>query len=48
MTSAALDLIVGTWLIIYAVPEIFTPQIAGLVDIGIILLALAHIAARLR
>jgi hypothetical protein len=48
MTSAALDLIIGIWLIVYAVPQIFDEKVAGLVDVGIVILGLAHIAARLR
>jgi hypothetical protein len=46
--SAALDIIAGTWLIVYAVPSIFDEKTAGLVDIGIVVLALGHVAARLR
>jgi hypothetical protein len=48
VTSAALDLIIGVWLIVYAVPAIFDEKVAGLVDLGIVVLGLAHIAARLR
>jgi hypothetical protein len=44
MTSAALDLIIGVWLIVYAVPVIFDQQTAGLVDVAIIVLGIAHIA----
>jgi|HubBroStandDraft_6_1064221.scaffolds.fasta_scaffold295018_4 hypothetical protein len=47
MTSAALDLIIGVWLIVYAVPMIFDQQTAGLVDVAIIVLGIAHIARRL-
>jgi hypothetical protein len=47
MTSAALDLIIGVWLIVYAVPVIFDQQTAGLVDVAIIVLGIAHIARRL-
>ena len=47
MITAALDVIIGTWLIIYAVPEIFDKQTAGLVDIAILVLGVAHIARRL-
>jgi hypothetical protein len=47
MISVALDIIVGAWLIIYAVPEIFDKQTAGLVDIAILVLGVAHIAKRL-
>ena len=47
MITAALDIIVGVWLIVYAVPVIFDQQTAGLVDIAILVLAVAHIVRRL-
>jgi hypothetical protein len=38
MTSAALDIIIGAWLIVYAVPMIFDEKTAQLVDMGIVIL----------
>jgi hypothetical protein len=47
MITAAFDIIGGVWLIQYAVPTIFDKQTGGLVDVAILVLAVAHIARRL-
>ena len=45
--TAALDVIIGVWLIVYAVPVIFDQQTGALVDIAILVLSVAHIVRRL-
>ena len=47
MIIAALDVIIGVWLIVYAVPVIFDQQTAALVDTAILVLSVAHIVRRL-
>ena len=47
MITAALDVIIGVWLIVYAVPVIFDQQTGALVDVAILVLGLAHIVRRL-
>jgi hypothetical protein len=46
MIAAALDLIIGFWLVIYVVPEVFDRETAGFVTVAIIVVGVLHTARR--
>jgi hypothetical protein len=48
MLTAAIDIIGGVWLIQYVVPALFDAQTKVLVDVGIVALAVVHIASGIR
>jgi hypothetical protein len=48
MIAAALDLIIGFWLVIYVVPQVFDRATAAWITLGIIVVGVLHIVSRLR
>jgi hypothetical protein len=47
LIAAALDIIIGFWLVLYVVPEVFPdPEVAGWITVAILVVGALHVARR--